>query len=635
LKNTTGGEITARPRFLPRTGEGSGVIELPAVTLPPNAVKELNLTTLINAAATRPDLDSVAVQIINSGVKGSLIGAGNFTDDVTGVDYDIPLRDSGSSSRSAGAYPIRLDGDYSTTLSLTNTGNVAGKFTLQINYAGGTYALYPQAVAPGATASFDFRQIRDRQTPDSSGRVLPVDFTIGQIRWSMVGGTATTLIGRSEIISKLDKVSSSYSCNICCRNSYESSRLTPNQVFEFLGGTSQMTAMQKDRDCYNNYFAEYEVSNANWSSSNASIVDFYGANGVAYALDTGNVLITATWETQYFLDSGSDTCDEYPVIAAPTGDMTVVVPTANINTNTYKVSQVIGNQNIAHFVVPKGITNTLNLTATLDNNTQQVLDNISWEGATESANNPLDATVSTSNASKNIVKIKFYDVVILEIRVWVVWATISSSNIPIDYDEPVLVSTNPYSQGARISGGYNFTHTIQPSQIITDADRPNLSGVNANSPPGGNHPIYGTPLSGGVNAKWDNSRQIRLKIINPAGINPLQTPVFVNVPNYPTDDVEGNDDQGVTDPEQNNPYSTGGTITGVDKPTSLIANVAGAENDTYELRIHFREFTRLEIEGVWYKISDFYPWRIHIKFKKASGKWIDDGTNKALDNAGF
>ena len=338
MKNTTAGEITARPRFLPRTGEVSGVVELPAVTLPPNAVKELNLTTLINAAATRPDLDSVAVQIINSGDKGSLIGAGNFTDAVTGVDYDIPLRDSGSSSRSAGGYPIRLDGDYSTILSLTNTGNVAGKFTLQINYAGGVYALYPQAVAPGATASFDFRQLRDRQIPDSSGRVLPVDFTIGQIRWSMVGGTATTLIGRSEIISKTDKVSSSYSCSICCMNSYQSSRLTPNQVFAYFNDTTQFAAMQKDRDCYGNYFAEYAVSNANWDSSNWNVVDVY--NGAATAVGVRNVMITATWNTQYYLDSSSDTCDEYPVVATPSGEMVVSARITNITPSRGGVGSV-------------------------------------------------------------------------------------------------------------------------------------------------------------------------------------------------------------------------------------------------------------------------------------------------------
>ena len=75
--------------------------------------KEINLTPLINAARNRQALDSVSVQIINSGRNGSLIGAANFTNSVTGVDYDIPLRDSGMTRNSAGGYPVRLDECYS------------------------------------------------------------------------------------------------------------------------------------------------------------------------------------------------------------------------------------------------------------------------------------------------------------------------------------------------------------------------------------------------------------------------------------------------------------------------------------------------------------------------------------------
>ena len=89
----------------------------------------------------------------------------------------------------------------------------------------------------------------------------------------------------------------------------------------------QFVAKQKDRDCYNNIFAEYTVTYPTWSSSDPSVADFYGANGVAYALDVGDALITATWEAEYFLDSGSDTCDAYPVIAALTGGMIVIPPT--------------------------------------------------------------------------------------------------------------------------------------------------------------------------------------------------------------------------------------------------------------------------------------------------------------------
>lgn len=75
LKNTGYAEITARPRFVPANGEQGSPIELPAITLGPQELTQVSLRPLIEAAASRPDLDSVSVQILNSGAAGSLIGA--------------------------------------------------------------------------------------------------------------------------------------------------------------------------------------------------------------------------------------------------------------------------------------------------------------------------------------------------------------------------------------------------------------------------------------------------------------------------------------------------------------------------------------------------------------------------------
>ena len=77
----------------------------------------------------------------------------------------------------------------------------------------------------------------------------------------------------------------------------------------------------------------------------------------------------------------------------------------------------------------------------------------------------------------------------------------------------------------------------------------------------------------------------------------------------------------------------------------------GAVGNTLEIRNHFQEFTRLELDGHWYNISDPLLWRIHIKYKKASeaadnsdynsdgdktdSLWINDGSDITLDNSGF
>lgn len=638
LKNTSTDAIAARPRFLPALGEGSGVVELASIVIPANGIKELNLTALINAARTRTDLESVSVQIINSGDRGSLIGAANFTNNVTGIDYDIPLRDSGTAANSAGGYPVRLDGDYTTTLSITNVGNKAGKFTMQINFESGLYALYPQELAPGATAVFDIRSIRDQQIPDSEGRRLPANLAVGQIRWSIVGAPQTRLIGRSEVISKTGKVSSSYSCGVCCPNSYYNGSVMPVVAEVDAGDTYKFTSQQQDRDCYHNLYSPYPVS-ANWTTDNGDVASVT-SEGLATAISGGDAYLTASWTGQLWLSDPTDACilDEIP--AAPTAEIIVRPRVLDVSPNgATRVIQVVGDTNIIHIVTPKGAAGSqVTLTAIIQYSDPHVPNDIDWEGATKSPTNPLQATLLKDTASKNIVKIKYRGNVIKELRVWVVWSEISSTDIPINVFP--AQTGNPLGLGIGTSGGYDFTHRIRPAEIITDPNRPNFSGARTTPPPGGSHPIYGTSLAGGADRKWDNSRQIRFKTLNPSNISANDTAFYPygqvpDVLNYPANDAEGNDDSTTSDPETNDPYSNGGVLTGHDLTQFAIAHRAGVNGDTYELRLQFREFTRLEIEGVWYRISDFYLWRMHHRYVKNGGVWVDGGTSKALDNAGF
>lgn len=44
----------------------------------------------------------------------------------------------------------------------------------------------------------------------------------------------------------------------------------------------------------------------------------------------------------------------------------------------------------------------------------------------------------------------------------------------------------------------------------------------------------------------------------------------------------------------------------------------GTVGNTWEARCHFKEFARLELGGNWYRISDPFLWKIHLKFKKVN-----------------
>jgi hypothetical protein len=363
-------------------------------------------------------------------------------------------------------------------------------------------------------------------------------------------------------------------------------------------------------------------------------------NGLATAQGVGNTTIEARWLAGIWTYLAvNDSCEltTQEAIAQAFCDVAPPSVTSVTANGAIRISldNVDGDRTITHFVTPKSnSSDKVTLTVTISPDTSQIRQLIDWEGATESPSNPLQATVPKNAAAKKVVKIKYNGMALKEFRVWIVWATITSTDIPLAFTQ--IQVGNPPGAGSRISSGYSFTHIIQPSEILTDDDKPNFSGVNRTVPPGENHPVSGSPLALGANKKWDNSRQVRAKKINPFGIsnNDIQQPPLPNSISYPSNDVEGNDDSS-TGEETNNPYADNGTLTGIDSPSEAIAHRAGVDDNTYEARYQFREFTRLEIERVWYRISDFYLWRVHIKFIKFKDSWANYNSEKALDNNNF
>ncbi len=306
---------------------------------------------------------------------------------------------------------------------------------------------------------------------------------------------------------------------------------------------------------------------------------------------------------------------------------------------------------MVHFVTPKGgAEDVVRITATLHPDEQGLYDRIDWEGATEDQQNPLTATVPKNAAARHVVKIKIDDAVLSEFRVWVVWSGGAAMG-PTSTD----TSVGATSTVVQPDEWYLFTFTIQPATIITDDSRPRLSGGYHVPPP--DVPAeredswhYGADLSGGADRAWDESRRVRIKLINDGEIVFSGAPyvcghcwmlVWDNWPEWPqTAEVPavGNDDPTTSAAEEdNNPYdaTNPGALTGRDLPQLTILHDDGSDGDSVELRLHYQEFARLELGGKWHVISDPLPWRVHVRLSKVDGKWVDDGSSTASDNDGW
>jgi hypothetical protein len=326
---------------------------------------------------------------------------------------------------------------------------------------------------------------------------------------------------------------------------------------------------------------------------------------------------------------------------------TVTVRVAQVTdvmaTNATRINSV-GDPNILHFVTPKA-TGDITLTANINPNTPETRNAITWEGAAQDAANPLRATISRATAARHIVRIRIGGQVCKELRAWVVWSSLASSGTT--GPATTFGGTLPNQVNTQVSAAINWAATIMPSEVVTDADRPDLAGANTSNPPGsGTSTLGGLDLSGGVNAHWDISRRIRQRyFIN--GVEQSVTGIRAQIAAYPADGRIGNDD-GSTGDEDNDPYSTPGmgALTSIDTPVCSFTFSELNVGDTIELRIQFGEFARLELDGTWHRISDFANWRLHINIVKVSDDQlipfgqggpnfiaITSGTNGVLDTS--
>lgn len=286
LKNTSPTTVTATPKLI-ASGEHASVepVTLPDVRLGPRQMAEVDLSPL--SAAGRNDLDVVSVQVANSGEPGSLIGAVYGTDNRAGINYETPLRDSGPVRSMTGSYPWNIEKDFKTVVYITNISDQEAGFAGEINYQGGNLILDPRTLQPGETAVFDLQKIRDTQAHDNAGRKLPKKVTLGQFKWAVRGLTngKLLLIGRVEMVSRSQRISTSYSCNDPCPPTYDGwlDPFPPGVVY--VGRTGSSSAWEQMYYSWGTSVGPYAVS-ASWSWD-AAVGSVSPASGTSTTLTGG------------------------------------------------------------------------------------------------------------------------------------------------------------------------------------------------------------------------------------------------------------------------------------------------------------------------------------------------------------
>ncbi|MDP9098856.1 MAG: hypothetical protein M3N48_07670, partial [Verrucomicrobiota bacterium] len=233
---------------------------------------------------------------------------------------------------------------------------------------------------------------------------------------------------------------------------------------------------------------------------------------------------------------------------------------------------------------------------------------------------PNKRRVKRNVARNNILRVLTQDGdrEVTRLNVWIVSASISRTSSTSPAEEPKL-------NGTFLRATVESSHTVLPAEVISAADHPALDETFVDGAPGGPVLCAKDPKKG-ANRDWDVSRQVYLSISKNRSFSADTGCDAQTFTVFPRDNVLGNDD-GSTTGEINNPYTNDGKLVDTDNPSSLAGRFDGEAGDWIKFTHHFREFTRLRVNGIWYRISPFYNYQLDLKFNKTTSGWIPDDSS--------
>ncbi len=264
---------------------------------------------------------------------------------------------------------------------------------------------------------------------------------------------------------------------------------------------------------------------------------------------------------------------------------------------------------------------------------------VEWDGGESLVPaEPLKRRVKRDTAAKNEVKIRIKEggATAVQINVWITWADLTlEDNTP--KIQPPLDNGGIYTLNAKIS----YKYICNPNSMFdTTQDIPNLNVLPNPPAPGGNHPWPpNMPLADGASVRYDATRQVRA---NPPSSDQVllgfeREDGFPDIPNFPGDIAEGNDDPNMGGELM--PYQGAegiqGVMTDVDSPKFSLQHVKGLPDSTFSLNAQFRQYARVQIAGKWFRCSDFKLSDLKFRFKKTNGKWSNDGSTFETGNGPF
>jgi hypothetical protein len=269
---------------------------LPNLQLAPNQTASLDLGAALKQAGVTGSLSQGGLTLAYTGNPGDLVAHLTSSAQTGNYVFDVPFKDPAvMMDHIGGSYPWHIDGDYESIIHVRNTTDQPARFTIQLDFQGGSYALSIKMMAPQQEIDVNVRALRDGQVKDSVSRVIPLSVTSGHASWHERG--PQPLIGRAEVYSVSAGIASSFSCGDCCFYTC-SVACSPTSMQGMPGESSPVSMLEMECSaCYTFEEGPFDVSaSSTWSSNNKAVAKMTVATPAqCNMLASGFALITVSF----------------------------------------------------------------------------------------------------------------------------------------------------------------------------------------------------------------------------------------------------------------------------------------------------------------------------------------------------
>jgi hypothetical protein len=301
--------VTARVPYT-RIDGTTGTVNLPSTNLQAGELKTLDVRQIVQRAR-QEQINIAGLEITYNTAPGSVIVNAHSQSTDGNQVFRVPMWDPFGQKSPTGGYPWRIESTSTTKTYIKNITDREQYYVAYLNWENGEkYMIGMRAIAPHQTIEIDVKKLRDEQTPDENGQIIPLGATKGQLKWSIKqtgsppAGEETrqslALIGRTEQIDLENGTSSNYACQNWCESSYVASYLTPGNTEVEVGAQVDYNVYQQDMDHYGDLTEFYQrmllVNGPTTWISNQTGVATIGSNSIATATGAGTTTITATWQ---------------------------------------------------------------------------------------------------------------------------------------------------------------------------------------------------------------------------------------------------------------------------------------------------------------------------------------------------